>query len=164
MLINILQCNVLLSEAEAHQCKWAATVNWKGGSGNNIEIDLFQENRNCEMKNSSSQWEPIRRKRPLGEQQGIRRSIKSCWSFWGSSKDASIVNTHPQVATTDEVLISRDLRALRPFQKEDGRHFESFVDIHHDPTHSLDQAKLKEWIERHKNNILLHYPLSDESE
>ena len=24
MLINILQCRVLLSEAEAHQCKWAA--------------------------------------------------------------------------------------------------------------------------------------------
>ena len=51
MLINILQCEVLLSKAEAKRCKWAATVNWKGGSGKNIEIDLFQENRNCEMKN-----------------------------------------------------------------------------------------------------------------
>jgi hypothetical protein len=50
MFINILQCEVLLSKAEAHCCKWAATVNWKGGSGKNIEIDLFQENRNCEMK------------------------------------------------------------------------------------------------------------------
>jgi hypothetical protein len=50
MLINILQSKVLLSEAEAHRCKWAATVNWEGGAGNNIEIDLFQENRNCEMK------------------------------------------------------------------------------------------------------------------
>ena len=48
MFINILQCNVLLSEAE--HCKWAATVNWKGGTGKNIEIDLFQENRNAEMK------------------------------------------------------------------------------------------------------------------
>ena len=50
MFINILQCQVLLSEAEAHRCKWAVTVNWKGGAGKNIEIDLFQENRNCEMK------------------------------------------------------------------------------------------------------------------
>ena len=50
MFINILQCNVLLSEAEAEHCKWAATVNWKGGAGKNIEIDLFQENRNAEMK------------------------------------------------------------------------------------------------------------------
>ena len=47
MLINILQCEVLLSKAEAKHCKWAAMVNWKGDSGKNIEI---QENRNCEMK------------------------------------------------------------------------------------------------------------------
>ena len=50
MLINILQCEVLLSKAEAHRCKWAATVNWRGGAGHNIEIDLFQENRNCDVK------------------------------------------------------------------------------------------------------------------
>ena len=50
MFVNILQCQVLSLEAEAHHCKWAATVNWKGGAGKNIKIDLFQENRNCEMK------------------------------------------------------------------------------------------------------------------
>ena len=50
MLVNTLPCEVLLSKAGAHRCKWAATVNWKGGSGTNIEIDLFQGNRNCEMK------------------------------------------------------------------------------------------------------------------
>ena len=50
MLINILQCEVLLSKAEAHRGKWAATVNWRGGAGHNIEIDLFQESRNCEVK------------------------------------------------------------------------------------------------------------------
>ena len=50
MLINILQCQVLLTEAEAHQCKWTATVNWNGGSDKNIEIDLFEENQNNEMK------------------------------------------------------------------------------------------------------------------
>ncbi len=50
MLISTLQSGVLFSEAEAHRCKWAATVNWKGGHGENVEIDLFQENRNCEMK------------------------------------------------------------------------------------------------------------------
>ena len=41
---------VLLSEAETKPCKWAATVNWKGSTGNNIEIDLFQENWNRKMK------------------------------------------------------------------------------------------------------------------
>lgn len=51
MLINILQCQVLLTEAEANQCMWAATVNWNGGSGKNMEIYLFQENQNSKMKN-----------------------------------------------------------------------------------------------------------------
>ena len=41
---------VLLSNAEAHQCKWAALVNWKGGENKNIEIDLLQENRNKDIK------------------------------------------------------------------------------------------------------------------
>ena len=50
MFINILQCEVLLSEAEAHHCKWTATVNWRGGPNNSIEIDLLQESWNCEMK------------------------------------------------------------------------------------------------------------------
>lgn len=50
MLTNILHCQVLLTEQEAHQCKWAATGNWNGGSHKNIEIDLFQENQNSEMK------------------------------------------------------------------------------------------------------------------
>ena len=50
MLINILQCQVMLSEAEAHHCQWAATVNWSGGSSKNLEIDLFQENQNAKLK------------------------------------------------------------------------------------------------------------------
>ena len=50
MLTNILQCQVHLTEQEAYQCKWATTVNGNGGSHKNIEIDLFQENQNSEMK------------------------------------------------------------------------------------------------------------------
>ena len=69
MFVNILQCQVLLSEMEAYNCKWAATVNWKGGAGNNIEIDLFQENRNCEIKKLiTAMGEQTRQKRQLGGQ------------------------------------------------------------------------------------------------
>ena len=50
MLINIIQNEVFLSEAEAHQCIWSATVNWQGGIGKNIEIDILQENRNRDIK------------------------------------------------------------------------------------------------------------------
>ena len=50
MFINIVQNEVPLSEAEADQCTWAATANWKGGPGKNIEIDILQENRNKDIK------------------------------------------------------------------------------------------------------------------
>ena len=50
MFISIIQNSVLLSEEESYQCTWAATGNWRGGSGNNLEIDLLQENRNRDLK------------------------------------------------------------------------------------------------------------------
>ena len=50
MLISIVQSEVFLLEAEAHQCILATTANWRGGLGKNIEIDLLQENRNRGIK------------------------------------------------------------------------------------------------------------------
>lgn len=52
MLISIVQNEVFLSEAEAHQCIWASTGNWKGGASKNIEIDLLQEVTNKSIKKS----------------------------------------------------------------------------------------------------------------
>jgi hypothetical protein len=50
MLTNIMQSKIFLSKTEAHKCKWASTVNWSGGERKNVEIDLFQENRNKDMQ------------------------------------------------------------------------------------------------------------------
>ena len=32
------------------ECIWASTANWRGGPGKNVEIDILQENRNCDIK------------------------------------------------------------------------------------------------------------------
>ena len=50
MLISVIQNEVFLNVAEAHQCTWAATSNSKGGKKKNIEIDLLQENINADLK------------------------------------------------------------------------------------------------------------------
>jgi hypothetical protein len=52
---------------EAYNCKWAATVNWKGGAGNNLEIDLFQENRNCEMKKLTTAMGANKTEKAIGQ-------------------------------------------------------------------------------------------------
>ena len=166
MLINILQCHVLLSQAEAHRCKWAATVNWNGGAGKNIEIDLFQENRNCEMKKLIKAMGANKTEKAIGRASkasgGVSKVVEAFESQVRMTRKSSS-HTHKS-STADEVSILHDLRTLRPFKIEDDRNFESFVGISHNPTHSLDKIKFSEWIERHKKNILLHYPASDDTE
>jgi hypothetical protein len=161
MFINILQCQVLLSEAEAHQCKWAATVNWTGGAYKNIEIDLLQENRNCEMKKlikamgaNKTEVAITRASKASG---GVSKIVEAFESQVTMRKKTSSAHTHKS-ATEDEKVISKDLRDLQPFRKEDGRLFKTFPGISHDPLHGFDAQKFKEWTERHKKNILMHYP------
>ena len=163
MFINILQCEVLLSEAEAHACKWAATVNWKGGPRNNIEIDLFQENRNYEIKKLIKSMGANKTHKAITRASKASSGVtKVVEAFEDQVKMPQRSSTHKHRSSIDdETLIQKDLRNLRPFNKEDDRSFESFVDISHDPIHSLDKAKFKEWIDKHTKNILLHYPLDD---
>ena len=151
MLINILQCEVLLSKAEAHECKWAATVNWKGGSRKNIETDLFQENRNAEMKKLI---------RSMGANKSVKAIEKASKASGGVTKVVEAfeqqVNiqqksgTHSHKSSTnDETVISADLRSLRPLQKQDEED-ESFVNISHNLTSAFDKTKFNAWVERHK--------------
>ena len=166
MLINILQCKVLLSEAEAHRCKWAATVNWKGGAGKNIEIDLFQENRNSEMKKLIKAMGANKTEKAISRASKATGGVTSIVDAFEQQ-----VNIHPKSSrhshkssARDEALISKDLRDLRPFKKDDERSFESFKGISHDPTYSLDKEKFQTWISRHKKNILMHFPVVDSTE
>ena len=164
MLINILQCNVLLSEAEAFRCKWAATVNWKGGAGKNIEIDLFQENRNAEMKKLIKSMGANKTEKAITRASkasgGVSKVVEAFEGQVGMVKKSS-AHSH-RSSSDDEKLISKDLRALRPFRREDGRKFESFPDISCNPMHSFDKDKFREWIAKHKNNIIMHYPALDD--
>lgn len=55
MLISVIQNDVFLNDAEAHECTWAATGNSKGGEKKNIEIDLLQENINTDLKKNDKE-------------------------------------------------------------------------------------------------------------
>ena len=58
----------------------------------------------------------------------------------------------------DEKIIRKDLREIKPFEKKSGRMFSSFIGISHDPVHAFDEEKFNDWVDKHKNNILMHYP------
>ena len=114
MFVNILQCQVLLSEMEAYNCKWAATVNWKGGPGNNIEIDLFQENRNCEMKKLITAMGANKTEKAIGrasKASGGVAKISEAFEKQVKMHQKSTAHSHKSAAD-DEQLISKDLCSI----------------------------------------------------
>lgn len=166
MLISIVQNNVFLSEAEAHQCIWASTVNWKGGAGHNIEIDLLQENRNKSHKKTIKTMGPNKTDNAIdkssrasgGEDKiGENFDVQICRATRSSS------HSH-RAAATDETIVMTDLRVLKPFTSVPNRKHDSFPDIQPDPLASLDQTELDKWLARHKKNLLLDAPLGLDDE
>lgn len=123
MLVNIVQNNVLLSEGLANQCVWAATTNWNGGSGKNIEIELLQENQNCDQKNliramseNKTDKAITRASRASG---GIREIVENFDTISQVKKNLG-KHTHTS-SKKDEMTILKDLRDLRPFTSKPGR-------------------------------------------
>ena len=43
MLISTLQNEVLPSPREAHQCKWTALANWKGGQEKTLRLTCYKK-------------------------------------------------------------------------------------------------------------------------
>ena len=166
MLTNIMQSKILLSEAEAHKCKWASTVNWSGGDRNNVEINtFFQENRNKDMKAmikamgaNKSEKAISRASKAVG---GVKKIVEANEKQVPLRRKSSSHHTHKSSAA-DEKMIMADLRSLRPFKQVDGRRFESYADISHNPTCSFDEGPFVTWINRHKRNILKHFPVSED--
>ena len=165
MLVNIMQSQILLSQAGAHQCKWASTVNWSGGEEKNIEIDLFQENRNKDMKMMIMAMGTNKSEKAIGRASkaagGVKKIVEA-FEKQVSLHHKSSSHLHKSSAE-DEKMMMADLRNMRPFKQVEGRKFESFIDISHSPTHSLDEQKFVSWIEKHKKNILMHFPVSEDT-
>ena len=89
----------------------------KGGTNNNIEIDLFQENRNCEIKKlirsmgGNKTHKAISRASKASD--GVMKVVEAFGNQVSMPKRSSS-HTHKS-STNDELLLLRDLRALRPF-------------------------------------------------
>ena len=166
MLISIVQNDVFLSKAEAHQCIWASTVNWKGGAGHNIEIDLLQENRNKSHKKTIKTMGPNKTDNAIDKSSrasGGEDKIGENFDVQIRRATRSSCHSH-RAAATDETIVMTDLRVVKPFTNVPNRMHDSFPDIQPDPLASLDQTELDKWLARHKKNLLLDAPLGLDDE
>ena len=144
MLISVVQNSVFLSDAEAHQCIWASTVNWRGGARNNIEIDLLQENRNKSLKKSI---------KAMGANKTDNAIDRSSHASGGEDKIAENFDVQIQRETqssshshrttaADEGIVMADLRVVKPFTSVPKTVHESFPDIHPNPLISVDDTSV----------------------
>lgn len=150
MLISVLQNEIFLSNAQAFQCKWASTANWKGDSRKNIEIDLLQENLNKIIIESN---------KTVSATEGCSRSSGGEWQIVVNvDQQTNIVppsSSHSHSSSvTDEVKILTALRRLRPFICCPNRRYSSFPDIVANPLTTLDRGKLQNWLGDHKENLI----------
>ena len=164
MLISIVQNEVLLSPKEAHQCKWAALANWRGGKDKNIEIDLLQENRNADLKGLIRLMGANKTEKAIGRMSkaaGGVRKIVDVFEEQVVIKPKSSAHSH-RSSSQDENKISNDLHKLKPFSPVIGRSHNSFVGITSDPLDNLNEELFSEWLKRHQSNIALHFPTVDD--
>ena len=125
MLICILQYKVFLTKRQAHQARWASSVNSRGGPGNNIEIDLMQENLNRE---------PRKGIRGNKTPKAIERFSKAAWgaaeiirNFDVAMKIKKSASSHKHKSSEKNAnIILADLLQLKPFESIDGRFYEGF--------------------------------------
>lgn len=161
MLISIVQNQVFLSEAEAHQCIWASTANWKGGASKNIEVDLLQEIRNRAIKKSIYTMGANKSDKAIEKaSQASGGQQKIMENFDAQVKREKHSSCHsPRSAAADESKVMQDLHVVKPFNTEFHRMFDSFPDIQADPLSTLDGTEFDTWLARHHKNLLLDAPL-----
>ena len=164
MLVSIVQIEVFLSESEAHRCKSASTVNWKGGSGNNIEADLLQENINRDLKNyikgmgANKTNKAIERlSKAIG---GLREIIQNFDNKTGNKAKPSL-HSHKS-SKNDEQQIINVLINLKPFSSIEGRKHDTFLDASSNTLATLDMNAFHEWLKWHKKNLLMSAPIEDD--
>ena len=144
MLISILQDEVSLTEAQAHQTRWASTANFKGGL-NNLEIDLLQENLNRELKKGikgmGANKTPKAIERLSMAAGGTMEIVKKFDSAMGiKAKSAS--HSHKSSQKDKKIVISY-LLSLKPLP-----------DVSSDTLHTLHYDAFHEWLKRDKKIYL----------
>ena len=163
MLLSVMQNEILLSPAEVHQSIWASTANWRGGANHNIEIDLLQENSNRDIKTLIKLMGPNKTDGAINRASkaaGGVRTIVETFDAEVSLHTQSSSHAHKS-ASEDERKILKELRKLRPFHHTAGREHASFPNVTSNPIHALNEVDFQAWLEKHKRNIEIHFPLND---
>ena len=150
-----LQVKSLFSPMLAHQAKWDRFVNSKGGQGNNIPTDLYNEHIVKLLKNVIT---------TMGSNlttQGLQRAARSVSSVFAVSKQYDKESGVPVISTAHStasdaydvskvvaVVLKEELLEMNP-----SRHHSSHKNIRLNPIWNLDKKKTLAWIDKKKRQF-----------
>lgn len=141
----ILKCEHLLSPLQRMRVLEGSVVNLRGGSRNNMESDLMQENSVRMMKDLIRQLGPNKTKAAIERTTGAAETISSIASGIDSFLSSRKVSTRHQKGSTyeDEKTLAKLLRKTRPFNSTAGRKCMGFNDIARSPFSTINTEDLK---------------------
>ena len=139
----------------AYQVKWGRFVNVRGGEGNNIPCDFYNEHLNKLFKEIIQNMGSNLTERAA---QRAARSVSTLHEFTRVFDDQTYIpftsSTHTTKSDKDDVekvvtvlLKNKNLQIIK------GRKHAMFSNIEDDPLHGLDRKKMFEWIEKKKKDI-----------
>ena len=128
---------------EAHRYKWPATVKmenqfWKEHENGFVSSEQKLRDEKVNQVNGCQQDRESYRR--TSKASGGVTKIVEAYEQQVNIQPKSAMHSHKSF-TNDETVINADLRSVRPFQKQDGKAFRSFVNTSTNPTSSFDQAK-----------------------
>ncbi|CAB3980035.1 Hypothetical predicted protein [Paramuricea clavata] len=140
-------------------------VNWNGGERKNVEIDLFQENRNKDMKamiKAMGANKSVKAISRASKAAGGVKKIVEAYEKQVPLRRKYLSHHAHKSSVADEKMIMADLRSVRPFNKWMGEDLNLLGDISHNPASPFDEDAFVTWVNRHKSNILKHFPVSED--
>lgn len=155
MFVSIAQVECLLTPILSEEFKWGFFVNWRGGTGKNIEDDLAQEISNRCSKSIVQRMGPNKTINSISKvckaTTGIKQVTKKFDSSTGIHKK-SVQHSTPDYLEDEKGMID-ELLLLDPFEYEADRCHDSFPEIKRCPVKYLNIVEFHEWLDKHKKEL-----------
>lgn len=155
MFVSIAQIECLLTPILSEEFKWGFFVNWRGGTGKNIEDDLAQEISNRCSKSIVQRMGPNKTINSISKvckaATGIKQVTKKFDSSTGIHKK-SVQHSTPDYLEDEKGMID-ELLLLDPFEYEADRCHDSFPEIKRCPVKYLNIVEFHVWLDKHKKEL-----------
>lgn len=144
----VLQTEHLLSPLQSLRVLEGSFVNTIGGKGKCVESDLVQEHSVCNQKSLIRSLGANKTEKSISRATASADAIAEiCSQMDNCLQIKPKSGRHSKtVSVNDQIIVSRELRKIRPFQYIPGRKCQGFSSLHPIPVTTENVPNMKDWI------------------